>query len=89
MSYNLPKLSEHPDWVEVSISFTGICGSDIHTIDAGWGPTNFPVCYMPQLIDLQVQRRDVGMIMMMATLGSGMPSLELRLSRLCEIPLIG
>ncbi|KAI9330014.1 putative mannitol dehydrogenase [Zopfochytrium polystomum] len=29
--------------VEVEISHCGICGSDIHTIDSGWGPTRYPV----------------------------------------------
>lgn len=28
--------------VEIEISHCGICGSDIHTIDSGWGPTNYP-----------------------------------------------
>eukprot|EP01125_Pyxidicula_operculata_P010160 TRINITY_DN3351_c0_g1_i1.p1 TRINITY_DN3351_c0_g1~~TRINITY_DN3351_c0_g1_i1.p1 ORF type:complete len:361 (+),score=33.03 TRINITY_DN3351_c0_g1_i1:32-1084(+) len=29
--------------VEIAISHCGICYSDIHTIDSGWGPTNYPV----------------------------------------------
>lgn len=29
--------------VEISISHCGICGSDIHTLDSGWGPTMYPV----------------------------------------------
>ncbi|KAJ3117432.1 hypothetical protein HDU96_006813 [Phlyctochytrium bullatum] len=28
--------------VEIEISHCGICGSDIHTLDSGWGPTNYP-----------------------------------------------
>jgi len=40
-SYNPPKVSS--DFVEVKISHCGICGSDIHTIDSGWGPSNYPV----------------------------------------------
>lgn len=28
--------------IEIKISHCGICGSDIHTIDSGWGPTTFP-----------------------------------------------
>ncbi|KAL0589862.1 hypothetical protein ABG067_002087 [Albugo candida] len=31
-----------PEDVEIKISHCGICGSDIHTIDSGWGPTNYP-----------------------------------------------
>lgn len=29
--------------VEIQISHCGICGSDIHTMDSGWGPTEYPV----------------------------------------------
>jgi alcohol dehydrogenase (NADP+) len=29
--------------VEIKISHCGICGSDIHTLDGGWGPFNEPV----------------------------------------------
>ncbi|DAZ94521.1 TPA: hypothetical protein N0F65_001537 [Lagenidium giganteum] len=28
--------------VEIKISHCGICGSDIHTLDSGWGPTAYP-----------------------------------------------
>ncbi|KAF1331214.1 Mannitol dehydrogenase, partial [Globisporangium splendens] len=28
--------------VEVKISHCGICGTDVHTLDCGWGPTPFP-----------------------------------------------
>ncbi|KAJ3398582.1 hypothetical protein HDV05_002418, partial [Chytridiales sp. JEL 0842] len=28
--------------VEIDISHCGICGSDIHTLDSGWGPTMYP-----------------------------------------------
>jgi len=40
-AYNPPKLAD--DFVEVKITCCGICGSDIHTIDSGWGPSNYPV----------------------------------------------
>ncbi|KAG2849305.1 hypothetical protein JG687_00001675 [Phytophthora cactorum] len=29
--------------VEIKISHCGICGSDVHTLDSGWGPTVYPV----------------------------------------------
>ncbi|KXN72071.1 GroES-like protein [Conidiobolus coronatus NRRL 28638] len=29
--------------VEIEISHCGICGSDLHTIDSGWGPAQYPV----------------------------------------------
>uniref|UniRef100_K3WLN4 Enoyl reductase (ER) domain-containing protein n=1 Tax=Globisporangium ultimum (strain ATCC 200006 / CBS 805.95 / DAOM BR144) TaxID=431595 RepID=K3WLN4_GLOUD len=28
--------------VEIKISHCGICGTDIHTLDSGWGPTAYP-----------------------------------------------
>ncbi|CEG64287.1 hypothetical protein RMATCC62417_01287 [Rhizopus microsporus] len=28
--------------VEMDITHCGICGSDVHTIDSGWGPTDYP-----------------------------------------------
>ncbi|KAM5463670.1 putative alcohol dehydrogenase (NADP(+)) [Microsporum audouinii] len=28
--------------VDIAISHCGICGSDIHTVRSGWGPTNYP-----------------------------------------------
>ncbi|KAG0739893.1 hypothetical protein G6F33_007150 [Rhizopus arrhizus] len=30
------------DSVEIQITHCGICGSDIHTIDSGWHPTDYP-----------------------------------------------
>ncbi|RLN27280.1 hypothetical protein BBJ28_00021083 [Nothophytophthora sp. Chile5] len=32
-----------PEDVEIKISHCGICGSDVHTLDSGWGPTEYPV----------------------------------------------
>ncbi|KAJ3359235.1 hypothetical protein GGF32_009528 [Allomyces javanicus] len=31
------------DDVEIEISHCGVCHSDLHTLDEGWGPTTFPV----------------------------------------------
>jgi len=41
LEYNPQKLAD--DFVEVAITHCGICGSDIHTIDSGWGPSSYPV----------------------------------------------
>ena len=38
-----PKKWEEKD-VDVEISHCGICGSDLHTLRSGWGPTNYPCC---------------------------------------------
>ncbi|KAG2991231.1 hypothetical protein PC120_g22758 [Phytophthora cactorum] len=31
------------DHVEIKISHCGICGSDVHTLESGWGPAKYPV----------------------------------------------
>eukprot|EP00823_Brevimastigomonas_motovehiculus_P008103 TRINITY_DN7374_c0_g1_i1.p1 TRINITY_DN7374_c0_g1~~TRINITY_DN7374_c0_g1_i1.p1 ORF type:complete len:418 (-),score=126.92 TRINITY_DN7374_c0_g1_i1:167-1276(-) len=36
--------------VEIKISHCGICGSDIHTIDSGWGPSTYPVIVGHEII---------------------------------------
>jgi len=44
-----PKKFEDSD-VDIEISHSGICGSDIHTLRSGWGPTNYPVCVGHEII---------------------------------------
>jgi alcohol dehydrogenase (NADP+) len=39
-SYHPRKLEK--DFVEISIKFSGICGSDLHTITGGWGGSTYP-----------------------------------------------
>ncbi|KAG1141138.1 hypothetical protein G6F37_008521 [Rhizopus arrhizus] len=29
--------------IELKITHCGICASDIHTLDSGWGPTDYPL----------------------------------------------
>ncbi|KPI45330.1 NADP-dependent alcohol dehydrogenase 7 [Cyphellophora attinorum] len=36
-----PKPWEETD-VDIRITHCGICGSDLHTLSSGWGPTNYP-----------------------------------------------
>ena len=31
------------DDVDIEVECCGICGSDLHTLRSGWGPTNYPV----------------------------------------------
>ncbi|KAG2177400.1 hypothetical protein INT44_007911 [Umbelopsis vinacea] len=38
----LPLKTFQDNDVDMKITHCGICGSDIHTIDSGWGPTNYP-----------------------------------------------
>lgn len=40
MELELPTWDE--DMVEMDVICCGICGTDIHTFDEGWGPTEFP-----------------------------------------------
>ena len=36
-----PKAFQETD-IDIEITHSGICGSDIHTLSSGWGPTNYP-----------------------------------------------
>ncbi|ORY94376.1 chaperonin 10-like protein [Syncephalastrum racemosum] len=38
----LPLKAFDADTVEMKVSHCGICGSDLHTMDSGWGPTDYP-----------------------------------------------
>ncbi|ORX49162.1 GroES-like protein [Hesseltinella vesiculosa] len=38
----LPLKEFDADAVEMKVTHCGICGSDIHTMDSGWGPTPYP-----------------------------------------------
>ena len=37
-----PKTWEETD-IDIQIECCGICGSDLHTLRSGWGPTNYPM----------------------------------------------
>ncbi|KAF2750540.1 cinnamyl alcohol dehydrogenase [Sporormia fimetaria CBS 119925] len=36
--------------IDIKISHCGICGSDIHTLRSGWGPTHYPVCVGHEIV---------------------------------------
>jgi D-arabinose 1-dehydrogenase-like Zn-dependent alcohol dehydrogenase len=38
----LPLKTWDEDDVEIQITDSGICGSDVHTLDSNWGPTLYP-----------------------------------------------
>ena len=44
-----PKAWEETD-VDIKVSHCGICGSDLHTLRSGWGPTQYPVCVGHEII---------------------------------------
>ncbi len=49
-----PKKFEETD-VDIQISHTGICGSDIHTLRSGWSPTNYPCCVGHEIVGKAVR----------------------------------
>ncbi|KAI8800456.1 chaperonin 10-like protein [Cladochytrium replicatum] len=44
-----------PNDVEIRIAACGICGSDIHTMDSGWGPTPYPVVPGHEIVGVATQ----------------------------------
>ncbi|KAI9692601.1 MAG: hypothetical protein M1822_006832 [Bathelium mastoideum] len=44
-----PKAWEETD-VEIKITHCGICGTDIHTLRSGWGPTLYPCCVGHEIV---------------------------------------
>lgn len=49
-----PKEWEETD-VDIKISHCGICGSDMHTLRSGWGPTNYPCCVGHEIVGTAVR----------------------------------
>lgn len=44
-----PKAFEEND-VDIKITHSGICGSDLHTLRSGWGPTPYPCCVGHEIV---------------------------------------
>ncbi|KAF1351375.1 putative NADP-dependent alcohol dehydrogenase C 2 [Delphinella strobiligena] len=44
-----PKKWDEDD-VDIKISHCGICGSDLHTLKSGWGPTAYPCCVGHEIV---------------------------------------
>lgn len=44
-----PKPWEETD-IDIKISHCGICGSDLHTLRSGWGPTLYPCCVGHEIV---------------------------------------
>ncbi|KAL2809995.1 chaperonin 10-like protein [Aspergillus granulosus] len=49
-----PKPWEETD-VDIKISHCGICGSDLHTLRSGWGPTQYPCCVGHEIVGTAVR----------------------------------
>ncbi|KAE8146108.1 GroES-like protein [Aspergillus avenaceus] len=49
-----PKPWEETD-VDIKITHCGICGSDLHTLRSGWGPTMYPCCVGHEIVGTAVR----------------------------------
>ncbi|KZF26660.1 GroES-like protein [Xylona heveae TC161] len=49
-----PKPWEETD-IDIKITHCGICGSDLHTLRSGWGPTNYPCCVGHEIVGIAVR----------------------------------
>ncbi|KAF9883263.1 hypothetical protein FE257_003819 [Aspergillus nanangensis] len=49
-----PKPWEETD-VDIKVTHCGICGSDLHTLRSGWGPTMYPCCVGHELVGVAVR----------------------------------
>ncbi|KAK4186498.1 chaperonin 10-like protein [Podospora australis] len=49
-----PKPWEETD-VDIKVSHCGICGSDLHTLRSGWGPTMYPCCVGHEIVGTVVR----------------------------------
>lgn len=49
-----PKPWEETD-VDIKITHSGICGSDLHTISSGWGPANYPCVVGHEIVGVAVR----------------------------------
>lgn len=36
--------------IDIKVSHCGICGTDIHTLRSGWGPTHYPICVGHEIV---------------------------------------
>ncbi|KAB8222941.1 chaperonin 10-like protein [Aspergillus novoparasiticus] len=41
--------------VDIKITYCSICGSDIHTLRSGWGPTLYPCCVGHEIVGIAVR----------------------------------
>lgn len=49
-----PKPFEETD-VDIQVTHSGICGSDIHTLRSGWSPTDYPCCVGHEIVGRAVR----------------------------------
>ena len=49
-----PKTWQETD-IDIKITHCGICGSDLHTLRSGWGPTIYPCCVGHEIVGIAVR----------------------------------
>ncbi|KAJ5660713.1 NADP-dependent alcohol dehydrogenase 7 [Penicillium longicatenatum] len=49
-----PKPWEETD-IDMRVTHCGICGSDMHTLRSGWGPTTYPCCVGHEIVGIAVR----------------------------------
>ncbi|KAE8136369.1 chaperonin 10-like protein [Aspergillus pseudotamarii] len=49
-----PKEWEETD-VDIKVTHCGVCGSDLHTLRSGWGPTKYPCCVGHEIVGIAVR----------------------------------
>ncbi|KAJ6016643.1 NADP-dependent alcohol dehydrogenase 7 [Penicillium sp. IBT 35674x] len=49
-----PKPWEETD-IDMRVTHCGICGSDMHTLRSGWGPTQYPCCVGHEIVGVAVR----------------------------------
>ncbi|MCJ1426210.1 hypothetical protein MMC29_004113 [Sticta canariensis] len=49
-----PKTWEETD-VDIKVTHCGVCGSDLHTLRSGWGPTLYPCCVGHEIVGTAVK----------------------------------
>ncbi|KAL4892490.1 chaperonin 10-like protein [Aspergillus ambiguus] len=49
-----PKPWEETD-IDIKVTHCGICGSDMHTLRSGWGPTMYPCCVGHEIVGVAVR----------------------------------
>lgn len=49
-----PKEWEETD-IDIRVTHCGICGSDLHTLGSGWGPTKYPCCVGHEIVGIAVR----------------------------------
>ncbi|KAH7396668.1 putative zinc-binding alcohol dehydrogenase [Phaeosphaeria sp. MPI-PUGE-AT-0046c] len=49
-----PKTWEETD-IDIKITHSGICGSDLHTLRSGWGATDYPQCVGHEIVGIAVR----------------------------------